>query len=98
MHAIKQARKLIEQEPGQPAATTLARLVLALESEQSFPIADLYALDLKNFNLALEILAEWRLDRYSAGKARLFDRAHQLTQQASPDAPARAATTGPTEP
>lgn len=84
MHAIKQARKLIEQEPEHLSAKTLARLVLALESEADFPITDIYALDLKAFTLALEILSEWRLDRYYAGKARLFDLAHQLAGRAPP--------------
>lgn len=78
MRAIKEARKLIEQDPTNPQVRTLARLVLALESEAQFPISDIYELDLKRFKLAIEILDEWRLDRYYAGKARLFDISHQL--------------------
>jgi hypothetical protein len=73
MRAINRARKFIEQDPAKPSAQTLARLVLALESEVDFPISDLYRLDFDRFNLALKILDEWRLDRYYAGKARLFD-------------------------
>ena len=73
MRAINRARKFIEQDPANPSAQTLARLVLALESEVDFPISDLYRLDFDRFNLALKILDEWRLDRYYAGKARLFD-------------------------
>jgi hypothetical protein len=38
-----------------------------------FPISQLYTLDFQRFALALRILDEWRLDRYYAGKARLFD-------------------------
>ena len=73
MRAIKEARKFIEQDPGNPSAQTLSRLVLALESEADFPISDLYKLDFDRFGLALKILDEWRLDRYYAGKARLFE-------------------------
>jgi hypothetical protein len=73
MRAIKEARKFIEQEPDNPSAQTLSRLVLALESEADFPISDIYKLDFERFALALKILDEWRLDRYYAGKARLFD-------------------------
>jgi hypothetical protein len=73
MHAIKEARKFIEQNPENPSARTLSRLVLALESETDFSISDIYELDFDRFHLALEILDEWRLDRYYAGKARLFD-------------------------
>jgi hypothetical protein len=73
MNAIKEARKLIEREPANPSAQTLSRLVLALESEADFPISDIYLLDYDYFQLALKILEGWRLDRYIAGKARLFD-------------------------
>lgn len=73
MNAIKEARKFIEKNPAHSSARTLSRLVLALESEVDFPITELYALDLDRFNPALEILREWRLDRYYAGKAKLFD-------------------------
>ena len=73
MRAIKEARKFIELDPANASAKTLARLVLALESEADFPISDIYQLDFDRFKLALRILDEWRLDRYYAGKARLFD-------------------------
>jgi hypothetical protein len=73
MNAIKEARKLIEREPTNPSAQTLSRLVLALESEADFPISDIYLLEYDYFQLALKILEGWRLDRYIAGKARLFD-------------------------
>jgi hypothetical protein len=82
MRAIKEARKFIERNPSDPSAKTLAKLVLALESEVEFPIANIYQLDLDRFNLALEILREWRLDRYFAGKAKLFDTATQVSDLA----------------
>ncbi len=78
MRAIKEARKYIERKPEDAHAKTLSRLVLALESEADFAIADLYKLDLARFNLALEILDEWRLDRHYASKAKLFDVSLQL--------------------
>ena len=80
MHAIKEARKLIQKDPDTPLAKTLARLVLALESEASFPIADIYQLDYNSFALALKILDEWRLDRYASGKVRLFDLSMQAVE------------------
>ena len=78
MRAIKEARKYIERTPKHPQALTLSRLVLALESEGDFKIADLYQLDMERFKLALEILDEWRLDRHYASKVRLFDISMQL--------------------
>ncbi|MDD2846114.1 MAG: hypothetical protein PHT57_14300 [Rhodoferax sp.] len=73
MLAIKKARKLIENNPNDAAAKTIAALVLALESETSLSVAQLYSLDDKRFELALEILNEWRLDRHYASKLRLID-------------------------
>ena len=73
MNAIKRARIFIEQSPNEPAALVLSQLVLALETEHSFAISDIYQLDLEHFDLAIDILKEWRLDRYYAGQAKLFD-------------------------
>jgi hypothetical protein len=80
MHAIKVARKFIEQQPDSDSARTLSRLVLALESEADFPISDIYKLDFESFQLALKILDEWRLDRYASGKVRLFDLSLQMAK------------------
>jgi hypothetical protein len=80
MHAIKVARKFIQQQPDSDSAKTLSRLVLALESEADFPISDIYKLDFESFQLALKILDEWRLDRYASGKVRLFDLSLQMAE------------------
>ena len=80
MRAIKEARHFIEKSPNDEAAKILARLVLALESEASFAITEIYKLDMEQFELALKILHEWRLERYYAGKARLFETALQASQ------------------
>lgn len=48
----------------------LSRLVLALETSYSFELVTTRELDY-DFRLALDILREWRLDRYYAGKAKL---------------------------
>lgn len=78
MLAIKKARKLIEADPSAETSQTLAKLVVALEMEGSFPINDMYRLSDKPFQLALDILAEWRLDRHYASKQRLLDASSQL--------------------
>jgi hypothetical protein len=92
MNAIKEARKLIARDPFADSAKTLVDLVLSLESKVSFPLERLYELDMDTFDLAVEILKEWRLDRYFAGKAKLFDFAVQLREsagaQTAPEAPA----------
>ena len=73
MQAIKRVRKLLETQPELKAAQTLSSLVLALESGDAFDLAKLYALDYDHFDLAIELLSEWRLDRYYSAKFRLLD-------------------------
>ena len=80
MHALKEARHLIEKAPLDESAKILAGLVLALEKEVDFAISDLYTLSRDHFDLALRILKEWRLDRYYGGKARLFDTAVHVAE------------------
>lgn len=84
MRAIKKARIFIEKNPESESAKLLARLVLALEKESVFSIADLYTLDFESFKLALNLLDEWRLDRYYAGKGRLFDLSYQMKSGQTP--------------
>ena len=89
MNAIKEARRFIERQPDHPTARVLSRLVLALETSHSFELVTLYELDYDGFQLALDILREWRLDRYYAGKVKLFDLSLQLSEmsQAQAEAP-----------
>lgn len=94
MKPHKQARKFIAAEPGHPAARTLAALVLALEQETAFDLAALYRLDLEQFEMALELMRDWRLERYTAGKARLLDIAvhlHELDGAVPSEGPAAGA-------
>lgn len=78
MLAINKARKLIESDPSDPSAQIIAELVLALQGETSISVAQLYSLDNKHFELVLEILDEWRLDRRYASKLLLIDTSLQL--------------------
>ena len=80
MRAIKRARKFIEQNPQDPAAKVFSHLVLALESESPYNITELYALSHEHFSLAIEILEDWRLDRFYEGKAKLLDVSMQLKE------------------
>jgi len=73
MRALKKARQHIERDPSSPSAMLLAQLVLALEGQGSFEVKALYALDFADFDLALQLLSEWRLDRHFSAKFRLMD-------------------------
>jgi len=80
MRAIKKARNIIATEPASPVAQVLSTLVLALESKEKFSLEELYTLDYDSFELCLEILREWRLDRYYAGKSKLIDLSMQVSE------------------
>ena len=71
--AIKAARKFIAAQPDSAAAKTLADLVLSLEEESPFQLNGIYELPPEQFTLAIQILEDWRVDRYYLGKAKLFD-------------------------
>jgi len=77
MRTIKKIRRLIEQNPLSAEVKVLSALVTALESESPFAVKDLYTLDAEHFDMALQMLSEWRLDQYYFGKARIFDIALQ---------------------
>ena len=82
MNQIKKARRLIETNPESGAAKILAKLVRALESDEKFALADLYNLSYDDFEIAIGILKEWRLDRYFAGKVKLHDLSVQMASMA----------------
>ena len=48
---------------------------MALESGHEFAVKDLYKLDLDDFDLAIELMRDWRIDRFYIGKAKAFDTA-----------------------
>jgi hypothetical protein len=76
MRAIKKAKKLIEKSPDNSFAKVLSQLVLSLESDAVFPIKPLYDLPQDEFDFAIQILKEWRIDRHYMGKAKTFDAAY----------------------
>ncbi len=77
MRAIKKVRLVIAENPQEQAAQIFSRLILSLVEEVDFAMKDLYQLDNHNFQLAIDILQEWRIDRYYMGKAKTFDTAQQ---------------------
>ena len=77
MRAIKKVRLVIAENPQEQAAQIFSRLILSLVEEVDFAVKDLYLLDNHNFQLAIDILQEWRIDRYYMGKAKTFDTAQQ---------------------
>lgn len=73
MNAIKEVRKYLLKKPRSASAKILAQLTEAIAEESEFPLRDLYALDGEAFELAIELMKDWRLDRYYAARIKLFD-------------------------
>lgn len=73
MNAIKEVRKYLLKNSGRPSAVILARFTAAIAEEAPFRLGDLYELEAEAFDLAVELLKDWRLDRYYAARIRLFD-------------------------
>jgi hypothetical protein len=73
LNAIKQIRKYLEKDPSSESAKILARLTAALAEEEEFSLAELYRLNYEAFHLAIDLLKDWRLDRYYAARIKLFD-------------------------
>jgi hypothetical protein len=86
MRAIKKAKKIIEKTPDQPFSKVLSHLVLSLESDTEFQIRQLYDLPQAEFDFAMQILKEWRIDRHYMGKAKTFDAAYHAHTVSVPSA------------
>jgi hypothetical protein len=72
MHAIKKARKIIEKDASKPFAKVLSKLIVSLETEENFQIKQIYDLSHSEFELVIEIIKEWRIDRHYMGKSKTF--------------------------
>ena len=78
MSALKQARKLIEKSPTSKEAQTLSKLVVSLETDQTMALKEIYDLSYDSFQLAIDIMRDWRIDRYYASKVKLIDLSLQV--------------------
>jgi ATP-dependent protease HslVU (ClpYQ) peptidase subunit len=73
MNAIKKVRLFMQAHPDSQAARVLAGLAAALADDQPFPLGQLYELELEAFDLAIDLMRDWRLDRYYAARLKLLD-------------------------
>lgn len=84
MRANKKAKRIIEKNLGQPLAKVLSQLVLSLESDMDFQIRQLYDLSQDDFDFAMQILKECRIDRHYMGKAKTFDAVYHAHSVSNP--------------
>jgi hypothetical protein len=80
---VKKVKKFIEHSPESTAGLVYSRLILSLEEEDDFHIKELYKLNAHDFELALELMKDWRIDRFYIGKAKAFDMATHASDLAS---------------
>ena len=73
MRAIQKIQKFIELSPESVNAQALAHLILSLQAEADLSSSDLYKLNAEHFDLAMELLRDWRIDRFYKGRARAFN-------------------------
>jgi type II secretory pathway component PulL len=80
MRAIKKIKRIIEQNPQDKASQIFSKLITCLVEESELSLKELYELNSNEFELAIEALEEWRLDRFYMGKAKVFDVAQQALE------------------
>ncbi len=81
MFAIQKLEEYLQTRASPAAARELKRLVEALKREGEYPLASLYEIDFEAFELALNVLHDWRIDRYYADRVPAVQR---LTDGAEP--------------
>jgi hypothetical protein len=64
MQTITTLRRYIHAHPNSPQSEVLRQLMRSVADGQVFPLERLYALDLEAFELAMQFLHDWRLERY----------------------------------
>lgn len=69
MYAIRKLEEYVRLSATPAASRELNRLLDALKEEKEFPLSSLYEIDYEAFELAVEAMRDWRIDRYYAGSA-----------------------------
>ena len=69
MFAIQKLEDYLRSSASPAAARELNCLLEALKQEREFPLSSLYEIDYEAFELAMEAMRDWRVDRYYAGAA-----------------------------
>lgn len=82
--AIHDIRRYLSDHSDSASAKVLSRLPGTLSREESLLLSDLYALDWESFELAIDLLRDWRIDRYYADRTDLFTAPSKMAER-SPD-------------
>lgn len=69
MRAAHPVRTVIENDPESWRSRTLARLLKDLERGSALDTRSLYELDRPHFDLAMQCVANWRIDQFKAARS-----------------------------
>lgn len=73
MNAIKKAAKYIYKNSDAPGARVLTNLARAIETNEPYALAPLFDLNQEEFQLALGMIKDWRVDRHYLSKLRMLE-------------------------
>ena len=71
MNTLKKIEKRLLKNPDDTPSQVFKELIRALYNKETFNLAVLYELNYEDFELSLEVLKDWRLDRFTKTKERL---------------------------
>ena len=71
MHAARKIRKLFKQDERDPDVIVLVELADALDRSQEFAVNRLYQISARHFELALDLLRDWRLGQHTVARGKL---------------------------
>lgn len=87
MNAAKKIRRFIEEGHDPQQMQVLKELATALEMGRSFDLSLLYDIDMRYFDVAIDLLKDWRFDHHIASRSKLLE---QLLTEIAPDRQAKA--------
>ena len=87
MRTIERARWLLSRDPHGPSVRVLQKLLHALETGGDFNIAELSILPHDRYQLAVEVLRDWRQDCYHLPSLAPARQGVAVTSAAGVDAP-----------
>jgi len=82
MNAAKKIRRFIEENQNPEQVQVLKDLAAALEMGRAFDLGALYQIDMRYFEVALDLLKDWRFDHHIAARSKLLE---QLLTEIAPD-------------
>lgn len=100
MNAAKRLTKMLDSGESNSQLEVLKTLAIALHHKQAFDLALLDAIDYPYFQLALQLIEDWRLDQHLSTRSKLMERLFGMHPamlmptvplEASPRQPARSA-------